>query len=324
MLNFELVNPKTLESVPALLSRDWQETMLLAGGTDVLDMLKERLAQPQRLINLKSIPGLSYIKAGDGLEIGALTTIAEIAEHAEVRQNYAALAEAAESIATPQLRNMGTLGGNLCQRPRCWYFREKDLICLKKGGELCFAVEGLNKYHCIFGGGPSFIVHPSDAAPALMALGARLDLLSGTGRRALALAEFYQLPEDNLMRENVLGPNELITAIKVPAPAPGTRSTYLKFREKQSHDFAIVSVAAVLQMQGKICQQARLVLGGVAPIPWRVPVAEAELQGKLLTAAVLAKAAEAATADAIPLSQNGYKVQLTKVMVRRALEKLVR
>ncbi len=324
MFNFELVNPKTLESVPALLSRNWGETMLLAGGTDVLDLLKERLAQPQRLINLKSIPGLSYIKAGDGLEIGALTTIAEIAENAEVRQNYAALAEAAESIATPQLRNMGTLGGNLCQRPRCWYFREKDLICLKKGGELCFAVEGLNKYHCIFGGGPSFIVHPSDAAPALMALGARLDLLSGTGRRSLALAEFYQLPEDNLMRENVLGPNELIAAVKVPAPAAGTKSTYLKFREKQSHDFAIVSVAAVLQMEGKVCQQARLVLGGVAPIPWRVPAAEAELQGKTLTAAVLAKAAEAATANAIPLSQNGYKVQLTKVMVRRALEKLVK
>ncbi len=324
MFNFELVNPKTLESVPALLSRKWGETMLLAGGTDVLDMLKERLARPQRLINLKSIPGLSYIKAGDGLEIGALTTIAEIAENAEVRQNYAALAEAAGSIATPQLRNMGTLGGNLCQRPRCWYFRAKDLLCLKKGGELCFAVEGLNKYHCIFGGGPSFIVHPSDAAPALLALGARLDLLSGTGRRSLALSEFYQLPQDNLMRENVLGPNELISAVKVPAPAAGTKSTYLKFREKQSHDFAIVSVAAVLQMDGRICQQARLVLGGVAPIPWRVPAAEAELQGKTLTAAVLARAAEAATADAIPLSQNGYKVQLTRVMVRRALEKLVK
>lgn len=324
MFNFELVNPKTLESVPTLLSRNWGETMLLAGGTDVLDLLKERLAQPKRLINLKSIPGLSYIKADEGLEIGALTTIAEIAENPEVRQNYAALAEAAESIATPQLRNMGTLGGNLCQRPRCWYFRKKDLVCLKKGGELCFAVEGLNKYHCIFGGGPSFIVHPSDAAPALMALGARLDLLGGTGRRSLALADFYQLPEDNLMRENVLGPNELIAAVKVPAPAAGTKSTYLKFREKQSHDFAIVSVAVVLQMAGKVCQQARLVLGGVAPIPWRVPAAEAELQGKALTAAVLAKAAEAATANAIPLSQNGYKVQLTKVMVRRALEKLVK
>ncbi|MDZ7268003.1 MAG: xanthine dehydrogenase family protein subunit M [candidate division KSB1 bacterium] len=324
MFNFELVNPKSLDTVPALLSRSWGETMLLAGGTDLLDMLKERLVRPQRLINLKSIPGLSYIKAGAGLEIGALTTIAEIAENDAVRRHFTVLAEAAESIATPQLRNMGTIGGNLCQRPRCWYFREKDLVCLKKGGEQCFAVEGLNKYHCIFGGGPSFIVHPSDAAPALVALQAQLELLHAAGRRTVAVGEFYQLPQDNLMRETVLGPNELITAIKIPAPAPGTRGTYLKFREKQSHDFALVSVAAVLQMQGRVCQQARLVLGGVAPIPWRVPAAEAELQGKLLTTGVIAKAAEAAIAGALPLRQNGYKIQLTKVMVRRALEKLMK
>lgn len=322
MVNFELVNPKTLDSVPALLSKKWDETMLLAGGTDLLDMLKERLVRPQRVINLKSIPGMSYIKNGKGLEIGALTTIAEIAEHASVRKNFAVLAEAAESIATPQLRNMGTLGGNLCQRPRCWYFRAKDIVCIKKGGSKCYAVEGLNKYHCIFGGGPSYIVHPSDSAPALMALGASLDILGPQGKETMALADFFELPIDNIRREHILEPNQLITAIKVPQPAPGTKSAYLKFREKQSLDFAIVSVAAVLQMEGKVCKKASVVLGGVAPMPWRAAATEAELNGKTLTAEVIKKAADAAVDKAMPMKQNAYKIQLTKVMVRRALEKL--
>jgi xanthine dehydrogenase YagS FAD-binding subunit len=322
MVNFEFVNPKTLESVPGLLSKKWDETMLLAGGTDLLDMLKERLVRPQRVVNLKSIPGLSYIKNGAGLEIGALTTIAEIAEHASVRKNFAVLAEAAESIATPQLRNMGTIGGNLCQRPRCWYFRAKDIVCIKKGGSKCYAVEGLNKYHCIFGGGPSYIVHPSDSAPALMALGASLNILGPQGKETVALEDFFELPIDNIRREHILEPNQLITAIKVPQLAPGTKSAYLKFREKQSLDFAIVSVAAVLQMEGKVCKKASVVLGGVAPMPWRVAASEAELNGKTLTADVIKKAADAAVDKAMPMKQNAYKIQLTKVMVRRALEKL--
>lgn len=322
MINFELVNPKTLDSVPSLLGKKWDEALLLAGGTDLLDMLKERLVRPQRVINLKSIPDLNYIKNGAGLEIGALTTIAEIAEHASVRKNFAVLAEAAESIATPQLRNMGTLGGNLCQRPRCWYFRAKDIVCIKKGGGKCYAVEGLNKYHCIFGGGPSFIVHPSDSAPALMALGATLDVLGPQGKEEIMLEDFYELPLDNIRREHILQPNQIITAIRVPQPGPGTKSTYVKFREKQSLDFAIVSVAAVLQTEGKICKKASIVLGGVAPMPWRATATEAELNGKTLTAEVIAKAANAAVAGANPMSQNGYKVQLTKVMVRRALERL--
>lgn len=323
MINFELINPKTLESVPALLGRKWDEAMLLAGGTDLLDMLKERLVRPQRVINLKSIPGLNYIKNGAGLEIGALTTIAEIAEHASVRKNFTVLAEAAESIATPQLRNMGTLGGNLCQRPRCWYFRAKDIVCIKKGGGKCYAVDGLNKYHCIFGGGPSFIVHPSDSAPALMALGATLEVLGPQGKEEIALEDFYESPLDNIRREHILQPNQFITAVRVPQPALGTKSTYLKFREKQSLDFAIVSAAVVLQMEGKTCKNASVVLGGVAPLPWRATASETELNGKVLSSEVIAKAANAAVADANPMSQNGYKIQLTKVMVKRALERLM-
>jgi xanthine dehydrogenase YagS FAD-binding subunit len=183
-------------------------------------------------------------------------------------------------------------------------------------------VDGLNKYHCIFGGGPSFIVHPSDSAPALMALGASLDILGPNGKENVALAEFYELPVDNIRREHILEPNQIITAVKVPQLTPGAKSTYLKFREKQSLDFAIVSVAAVLQMEGKVCQKASIVLGGVAPVPWRAEATEAELNGKTLTADVIKKAAEAAVDKALPMKQNAYKIQLAKVMVKRALEKL--
>jgi len=322
MVDFELVNPKSLEAVPDLLGKKWDEAFLLAGGTDLLDQLKERLVRPKRLVNLKSIPNLSGIKNGGDLEVGALTTIAEIAESTSVRKAYPVLAEAAASIATPQLRNMGTIGGNLCQRPRCWYFRDRNIVCLKKGGSHCYAVNGLTKYHCIFGGGPCNIVHPSDSAPALMALGARLDIFGPEGKKTVPVADFFELPMDNIRREHVLGPNQLITAIRVPKPAAGTKSTYLKFKERQSSDFAIVSVAAVLQMQGKTCKSVSVVLGGVAPIPWRAEATEAELKGKTLTTAVIEKAAAAAAEGATPMTQNTHKIQLTRTMVKRALEKL--
>jgi len=322
MIDFEWVNAQSLDTLPALLSKKWDETPLLAGGTDLLDLLKERVIRPQRVVNLKTIPGLNAIKNGNGLEIGALATIAEIAEHPSIQKSFAVLAEAAESIATPQLRNMATIGGNLCQRPRCWYFRNQDIVCLKKGGSKCFAAEGMNKYHCIFGGGPSYIVHPSDAAPALMALGASVQIAGATGKRSEPLEDFFELPTDNLRRENVLEPNEVITAVSVPQPAAGTRSTYLKFREKQSLDFAIVSVAAVLQMEGNVCKKAGIVLGGVAPIPWRAGEAEAELAGKTLSAAVIEKAAAASVVRALPMKQNAYKIHLTRNMVKRTLERL--
>lgn len=322
MVDFELLNAKSLDTLPAMLSKKWDETPLLAGGTDLLDLLKERIIRPRQVVNLKTIPGLSFIKNGTGLEIGALTTIAEIADHPAVQQNFTVLAEAAESIATPQLRAMGTIGGNLCQRPRCWYFRNKDIVCLKKGGSKCFAAEGMNKYHCIFGGGPSFIVHPSDSAPALMALGASLHLVGPAGRRTEKLEDFFELPADNLRRENLLEPNEIIVAVILPQPAAGTKSTYLKFREKQSSDFAIVSVAAVLQMEGRVCKKASIVLGGVAPIPWRAGEAEAELTGKMLASSVIEKAAASSVARALPMKQNAYKIHLTRNMVKRTLEKL--
>ncbi len=322
MVNFEYVTPKTLQDVPGLLSRKWGEAVILAGGTDLLDRLKERIDRPQRVINIKEIKGMDGVKNGKGLEIGALTTIAEIAEHKSVREKYPVLAEAAFSIATPQLRNMGTIGGNLCQRPRCWYYRGLEYDCLKKGGPKCYAAEGLNKYHAIFGGGPSYIVHPSDSAPALQALGASVEVMGASGAEDYGLDEFFELPEDNLRRENILRANQFITKIKVPEQPKGTRSTYVKFREKQSLDFAVSSVAAVLQMDGARVKQAKIVLGGVAPIPWAAEEADAELNGKELSSAAVEKAASAAVASAEPLSQNGYKIQLTKNLIKRALEKL--
>jgi xanthine dehydrogenase YagS FAD-binding subunit len=319
MVNFEYVNVKELRSVPQLLTDSYDEAVVIAGGTDLLDQLKERLIRPKRLVNLKGISGLKYIENGSGLRIGALTTIAEIASNSKIRDRYKVLADAARSVATPQLRNMGTLGGNLCQRPRCWYFRGSEFPCLKKGGARCYAATGRNKYHAIFGGGPSYIVHPSDTAPALMALGAKVTILGPDGSREVLLEDFFQLPGENLRRENILKPNEIITEVSVPQPKPGTRSIYLKFREKDSFDFAMSSVAAVLVMDGDMVREASVVLGGVAPIPWRSREAEKALEGKRITEDVAAAAAEAALAKAQPMRENAYKVPLTKALLRQAV-----
>ncbi len=324
MVKFEYVNPKSLKELPDLLSKKQDESIVLAGGTDLLDMLKERLIEPKRVINIKNIKDLHGIKNGSGLELGALTTITEIAADPRIQKKYSVLAQAAESIATPQLRNMGTIGGNLCQRPRCWYYRGRQYPCLKKGGAKCYAAEGWNQYNAIFGGGPSYIVHPSDAAPALQALGASLKVFGPSGSDEIPFEEFFELPIDNLRGENVLQANEIITHISIPEPAVGTRSTFLKFREKQSMDFAISSVAAVLQMQGNRVKSADIVLGGVAPIPWRAKDAEAELQGKALSSETIEKAATAAVAGATPMAHNSYKIQLTQNLVRRALQQLAK
>ncbi len=324
MVKFEYLNPKSLKELPDLLSKKQDESIVLAGGTDLLDMLKERLIEPKRVINIKNIKDLHGIKNGSGLEVGALTTISEIAADPHIQKKYSVLAQAAESIGTPQLRNMGTIGGNLCQRPRCWYYRGRQYPCLKKGGAKCYAAEGWNQYHAIFGGGPSYIVHPSDAAPALQALGALLKVFGPSGSDEIPFEEFFELPIDNLRGENVLQANEIITHISIPEPAAGTRSTFLKFREKQSMDFAISSVAAILQMQGNRVKSADIVLGGVAPIPWRAKDAEAELQGKALSSETIEKAATAAVAGATPMAHNSYKIQLTQNLVRRALQQLAK
>jgi xanthine dehydrogenase YagS FAD-binding subunit len=240
-----------------------------------------------------------------------------------VHRNFPGLAEAAHSIATPQIRNLGTVGGNLCQRPRCWYFRLEEAVCLKKGGSECFAATGENKYHAILGGGPSYIVHPSDLAPMLMALGGSVSVVGVDGKRTIPLDKFFTLPaEGNLRRENVLKNDEIITEVQVPASKFAAHSTYLKFKERDSLDFAIAAVAAAVTLgANKTVTEARLVLGGVAPIPWRVPRAEAALIGKTLDSEVLESVAGIALAGAKPLEKNAYKIPLTQTLVRRALAK---
>lgn len=322
---FELENPTTLEDVVRSLARGQGEARLLAGGQDLLTELKEHLDEPERLVNLKHVPALDRVEWGpDGsLEVGALVTLQALADEPRLRRSMSALAESAASVASPQIRAFGTLGGNLNQRPRCWYFRDENAVCLKKGGSECFAYGGRNKYNAILGGGPSYIVHPSDVAPALVALGAEATLVGPDGERSVALADYYTLPsEGDVRRETVLAPHEVLRSVRVPAPAPGLRSTYLKFRERGSYDFALSAVAVALQLTEGRVAAARIVLGGVAPRPWPAVAAQEQLLGRALDAETIAAASHAAVLGAQPLSDNAYKVPLTRGLVTRALESL--
>jgi xanthine dehydrogenase YagS FAD-binding subunit len=274
------------------------------------------------VVNLKTIPGLGQI-TGDGkqgLTIGAEVTISQLADHAEVRKGFPGLVEASLSIATPQIRNMGTVGGNLCQRPRCCYYRLENVNCLKKGGSACYAQSGENKYNAIFGGGPSYVVHPSDLAPMLVALGASATINGPDGKRDVPLEKFFTLPKADLRRENVLNVGEIITQIHVPPSTMAARSTYLKFKERSSLDFAMSAVAVAVELgPDKTVRQVRIVLGGVAPTPWRAHKAEDFIVGKLLDEKTAAHAATLAVEGAAPLAKNGYKIPLTQTLVRRAL-----
>ncbi len=328
---FEWTNPASLNEAVQMLgvtgaSGDIDEAPRpIAGGQDLLTTMKDYTTRPSRVVNLKSIRGMDRITgdARKGLTIGALVTLNQLEEHPVVRASFPGLAEAAHSVATPQIRNLGTVGGNLCQRPRCWYFRLEEAVCLKKGGSECYAAAGENKYHAIIAGGPSFIVHPSDLAPMLVALGARVSVTGSEGKRVIALEKFFTLPsEGSIRRENVLKNDEIITEIQVPPSPLAAHSTYLKFKERESLDFAIASVAAAVELQAnKTVKDVRIVLGGVAPIPWRVPAAEKSVIGKSLSPDVLAEAGRLALAEARPLEKNAYKVPLTQTLVRRALAK---
>jgi len=298
----------------------------IAGGQDLLTTMKEYITRPTRVVNLKSIRGLDKIESDGkgGLRIGALVTLTQLEEDANVRRNFPGLAEAAHSVGSAQIRNLGTVGGNLCQRPRCWYFRLEEVVCIKKGGSECYAATGENKYHAIFGGGPSYIVHPSDLAPMLLALGASVNVTGGAGKRTIPLDKFFTLPADgNVRRENVLKNDDIITDVIVPASKFAANSTYLKFKERDSLDFAMSAVAAAVATgASKTVSEVRIVLGGVAPIPWRVPKAEAALVGKAMSTALLAEVAKTALQGAEPLAKNAYKVPLTETLVRRALAKV--
>ncbi|MFN2579042.1 MAG: xanthine dehydrogenase family protein subunit M [Pyrinomonadaceae bacterium] len=298
----------------------------IAGGQDLLTTMKDYITRPSRVVNLKDIRGLNKIESDGkgGLRIGALVTLTQIEESPLLRRNFPGLAEAAHSVGTPQIRNLGTVGGNLCQRPRCWYFRLEEIVCLKKGGSECYAATGENKYHAIFGGGPSYIVHPSDLAPMLLALDATVSVVGANGKKEIPLDKFFTLPSvGNVRRENVLQNDDIITEVRLPASSFAAHSTYEKFKERDSMDFAMSAVAAAVAMgPNKVVTDARIVLGGVAPIPWRVAKAEAALVGKTMDADLLSNVAKIALQGAAPLAKNSYKIPLTQTLVRRALARV--
>lgn len=321
MKNFEYIYPKDMESIATILSPSEGNTMLYAGGTDALSRLKEGIDSPEKIVNLKSVKELSFIRSDEaGLHIGAGTTLVDLLENNDAKK-YPGLVEAILSIGTPQLRNMGTVGGNLCQRPRCWYFRSRHFPCARKHGDTCFAVDGRNKYHAIIGGDPCYIVHPSDLAPMLISLGAKLDIIGPQGSRQIPLEELYVLPAQDLYHETILGPQEIVTEVLVPKPSG--KSHYLKFRERKSFDFAMVSVAVKANVSGTKVSEVKIVFGGIAPKPWRARKAEKFLEGKEASSYNVEQAGAVELADAEPLEENEYKVILAKNLLRRAFREIV-
>lgn len=317
MKAFTYVDAATEQDALAALAFERGRVLPLAGGMDLLGLMKDAIAQPDRLVNVKRLDRTIAVTP-DGLRIGAAATLVELVEHAELRARYPALVQAAEQVGTPQIRNVGTVGGNLTQRPRCWYFRNEEFPCLKKGGSRCFAVDGENQYHAILGGGPCYIVHPSSLAVPILAYGGRIRVVGPSGAREVPAAEFFQGPATNLMGENVLAPNELVTHVILPPPGTVQAATY-EVRFKQAYDWPLALATAVLTMSGRTVRGARIVMGAVAPIPWRATGAEAVLVGRIVTEETAAAAGEAAVKEAKPLSANGYKVQIARTAVKRAI-----
>jgi xanthine dehydrogenase YagS FAD-binding subunit len=299
-------------------------SIVKAGGIDLLDLLKENLVAPGTLVSLKEIPELSAIieEPSGGLRIGSMVTLATVAMDPVVRHRYPALTDAVGSSASPQIRNVATLGGNLLQRPRCWYLRAAEHRCLRKGGDHCFAVPGENQYHAIFGNTYCAIVHPSTAATVLVALGASVELTNAAGAvRRVVLEDFFVSPDQDIERENDLKPHEILTAILLP-PRGGTRTVHLKQGEKDSFDWSLADVAVTLDLDAEgRCRHAVVVLGAAAPVPYRAKAAEAALAGKRIDNNIASQAAVAALKDATPLTKNAYKLPLFATLVRRAILK---
>jgi xanthine dehydrogenase YagS FAD-binding subunit len=319
--SFAYVRPNSLDEAVAQLSRPGAR--IHAGGTDLLGCLRDQVFGAASVVSLSSVPGLDSIEesADGGLRVGALVRVARLAADPRIRTRYRALAEAATVVASPQLRAQGTIGGNLCQKPRCWYYRG-EFHCLRKGGEQCFAVRGENHFHCILGGDSCFVVHPSDTAPALVALQALVRIAGPAGRRVVPVEGFHVAPAVDPRRETVLEPGELVTEIVLPAPPAGLVGSYRKVRARGSWDFALAGVALALVLDGGRVKQARVVLSGAAPVPWRAQAAEEALVGRRLDARSAAAAAEAAVTGAEPLEHNGYKVPLFRGLIAEQLEAL--
>jgi len=323
MKSFENIDAKSIKDAVSLLQKFQQQkksAAVVGGGSEYLQLMKDRVVTPDYVINLKTISGLNYIREErGGFRIGALATLAELEEHDAVKEKLLILSEAAGEAASPQIRNAGTIAGNLCQRPFCWYFRSSNFNCLRKGGEVCYTVTGDSRFHAILGGGPSYIVHPSDTAPALVALNAQVKIAGPTGEKTIPLEKFFVLPSVDFKRENILKPDEIVTEIYVPYPKYGSKGFYHKVRERLAWDHAIVSVATVIESSNGVVREARVVLGGVAPIPWRASKAEEFLRSKKIDEQTAQQASEIALEGAKPLKDNVYKVGMSKSLIQRAL-----
>jgi xanthine dehydrogenase YagS FAD-binding subunit len=317
---FAYVNAANEKEALAALGPQRGRILPLAGGQDLLALMKEYVLQPEQVVNVKGLDGTFAATPDGGLRIGAAVRLADLAVHTRTREIYPALAEAAEGAGTPQIRNAGTVGGNLCQRPRCWYFRNEEFNCLKKGGPTCFAVDGENQHHAIFGDGPCHIVHASSLAVPLLAYGARFRIAGGGADREVPAAEFFLMPDRKMFGENILEPNQLVTHVVLP-PLGNVSSGHYEVRYRQSHDWPIAFATAVLVLDGQLIRSARIVMGAVAPVPWRSETAEQALTGQRVSEEAAHKAADAAVADAQPMTGNSYKVQVAKTAVKRAILK---
>ena len=318
MKAFAYINPTNEKDAVAALSTQIEQAMPIGGGQDLLARMKDYVTQPDRIVNVKVALESTVTPLSGGLRIGAAMRMVDVAEHAQIAKLYPAFSAAAIEVGTPQIRNQATVGGNLNQRPRCWYYRNEEFVCFKKGGTQCFSPAGENQFHAILGGGPSYIVHPSSLAVPSVAYGATFRLAGPKGERMVAAADYFTLPRQALRMENVLAPDELLTHVILPTPGT-VKSGHYEVRYKESHDWPIAFATVLLTMNGANVQSARVVMGAVAPIPWRSPAAEQALAGKAITEATAAAAAEAALKDARPLSQNAYKVDVAKVAVKRAI-----
>ena len=325
MKEFRFAQPQSLNQVTSLLSKEKPRYSLIAGGTDLLDEIKNNIIAPEVVVDLKSVPDLASIKIDKKhVSIGAMTSVADLAENPIIQEKFPGLVEAALSLATPQLRNVGTVGGNLCQRPRCWYYRDPDTVCRKKGGSRCYALRGKNRYHAIFGEGICYIVHPSDLAPSLISLEAEVTVIGLNGKKDIRkLDDFFSLPQNNVRRENILEPHQVLSEIRIPLPKNGAKSAYFKFKERGTWDFAVLSAAVSGINKNGVFSDLRIVLGGVAPIPWRLKKAEDVIKGKQLSEDVIREGTRKALADARPLSDNSYKTDLVEAVLLVVIPSIV-
>jgi xanthine dehydrogenase YagS FAD-binding subunit len=323
--SFEHVDAMEVKEAVSYLCEYGEKARVVAGGTDLLSLMKDRiegpeLKTPELLINIKTIPEINRITYSEekGLRIGAAVTLNHIATSGVIKQRFNILSQAARQVGTTQIRNMGTIGGNICQRSRCLYFRHPHFICFKKGGSKCYAATGEHRYyHSILENGKCVMAHPSDMAPALIALKAEALISSPEGEKKLPLEDFFLGP--NNFTETVLKADEFLTEIHVPTQNDITHQLFLKQRIRHSADFALSSVATAARISDGICEDIRIVLGGIAPHPYLASLASEVVKGRRLNESLISQAAEASVEGAKPLPMNGYKVDLTKAMVRRAL-----